>query len=153
MEAEQVILAWKCLEQIKEVLQKVQIQGSWYNKLFGTTLDFSNRRPPMQSRGIAIVTGLFQVNTTVQQLKLNHCVVADDGARSLANGMTFIPDLQRLELSSADIGTYGMRTLCNTLTKMKNLEVLLLHDNHIGDQGVTSIAKGLKGLTQLTQLD
>eukprot|EP00286_Rhodomonas_abbreviata_P001294 CAMPEP_0181290074 /NCGR_PEP_ID=MMETSP1101-20121128/1224_1 /TAXON_ID=46948 /ORGANISM="Rhodomonas abbreviata, Strain Caron Lab Isolate" /LENGTH=1392 /DNA_ID=CAMNT_0023394343 /DNA_START=102 /DNA_END=4280 /DNA_ORIENTATION=- len=153
MEADQVILAWKCLERSKEVVQKVTIQGAGYYKLFQKSLDFSNRRPQMQSRGVGIVVGLFQVNTTVEELKMNHCIVQDDGAKTLALGLPFIPELRRLELSSADIGMPGMKQLCTVFTRLTKLEVLLLHDNHIGDQGVTGLSKGLKGMTQLTQLD
>jgi len=61
--------------------------------------------------------------------------------------------ISSLVLSCNNIGRTGAKTIANLISKMKNLEELDLSGNCFGNQGATNLAEGLKRCAALKKLD
>ncbi len=84
-------------------------------------------------------------------LVLNNCIIDDDAATALANGLHSNVNIHHLDISLISPG--GVITLLNEIHCLTTLTRLYLSYNNICCDGATALANQLQYLTQLRELD
>ncbi len=150
----------KCLTSLKNVSIKCSSTfGSITTLLSGFThlkntklqLSFYNMDPRDMfeiGRGLQLL-----INDSLSSFTLERCVIDDDAATALANGLHSNVNIHSLDISDNSISPGGVITLLNETHCLTKLTELYLSGSNIGCDGATALANQLKYLTQLRELD
>ncbi len=108
----------------------------------------------MDSRGVfEIGSGLkLLTNSNPCKLVLKHCIIDDDAATALANGLHSNVNIHKLLISDNSISPGGVITLLNEIHCLTKLTGLNLSHYNIGSDGATALANQLQYLTHVTHL-
>lgn len=129
----------------------------------GTIANLDLRHNAIGDEGAHMLSiAMTRTNCSWRTLVLGNCMISDDGARSLAEGLQHHPLLRDLNLRGNEIGDTGMVALAHAMTFKKEgghdegLVTLDLRENHITDGGAESMAMALanhKNPCTLTELN
>ncbi|KAK3267792.1 hypothetical protein CYMTET_23674 [Cymbomonas tetramitiformis] len=86
-------------------------------------------------------------------LKLDKCLILDEGAIGVAKFLSTTTTLQNLSLISNDISDPGAIALAGALVDNPYLHRLSLWNNRVEDEGATAIAKALQSNAALLELN
>ncbi len=148
----------KCLTSLKNVrikcsstLDGITTLLSGFTHLKNTELQLSFY--DMDSRGMLEIGRGLQINDSLSSLALKRCVIDDDAATALANGLHSNVNIHHLFILDNSISPGGVITLLNEIHCLTKLTVLYLSNNNIDCDGATALANQLQYLTQLTNFN
>ncbi len=106
-------------------------------------------------------SGVFEIGSGLQLLAnsnlcwlvLKHCIIDDDAATALANGLHSNVNIHDLYIINNSISPGGVVTLLNEIHWLSKLTELYLSRNNIGCDGAKALANQLQYLTQLRKLN